>query len=89
MVKNKATKSKQQQSKRAKLDDEPTVITLTDEEKRVIMIQYQKEHESDANTDTLLVEYLKFMQVSYLISLLLSYCLHAIIATILFCIRLS
>ncbi len=89
MVKNKATKSKQQQSKRAKLDDEPTVITLTDEEKRVIMIQYQKEHESDANTDTLLVEYLKFMRVSYLISLLLSYCLHAIIATILFCIRLS
>jgi len=67
MTKNKATNSKQQQIKRPKLDDddEPTItITLTDEEKRVIMIQYQKEHESDA-TDTLLAEYLKFMRVCY------------------------
>jgi hypothetical protein len=65
MTKNKATNSKQQQIKRPKLDDDDeSTITLTDEEKRVIMIQYQKEHESDA-TDTLLAEYLKFMRVCY------------------------
>ena len=65
MVKNKSTESKKQQSKRVKLDpnEQPT---LTEDEKRVILIQYQKEkeheHESDS-TDTLLEEYLKFMKV--------------------------
>ena len=61
MVKNKSTEAKKQQSKRAKLDpnEQPT---LTEDEKRVILIQYQKEHESDS-TDTLLEEYLKFMKV--------------------------
>ena len=62
MVKNKAKESNQQSSKRAKIDEQPSF--LTDEEKRVILIQYQKEHESDSTND-LLVEYLKFMQVSY------------------------
>ena len=66
MVKNKAKESNQQSIKRAKIDEQTSF--LTDEEKRVILIQYQKEHESDSTND-LLVEYLKFMQVSYLISL--------------------
>jgi len=61
MVKNKSTESKKQQSKRVKLDpnEQPT---LTEDEKRVILIQYQKQHESDS-TDNLLEEYLKFMKV--------------------------
>jgi hypothetical protein len=48
-------------TKRAK----PDKPTLTENEKRVVMIQYNKENESDAKTgDELLEEYLKFMQVS-------------------------
>ena len=38
------------------------VPTLTDEEKRVVMIQYEKENDSDG-AQALLVEYLKFMQI--------------------------
>ena len=50
-------------NKRAK-HEEPT---LTEDEKRVVMIQFNKENEADVKTaDTLLREYLKFMQVSSL-----------------------
>ena len=45
-------------SKKQKLE----VPTLTDEEKRVVMIQYEKENDSEG-ADALLVEYLKFMQI--------------------------
>lgn len=45
-------------SKKQKLE----VPTLTDEEKRVVMIQYEKENDSDG-AQALLVEYLKFMQI--------------------------
>jgi len=76
MVKNKSTEAKKQQSKRAKLDpnEQPT---LTEDEKRVILIQYQKEHESDS-TDTLLEEYLKFMKVHIFIH---SYCIFSCLAS--------
>jgi hypothetical protein len=45
-------------SKKQKLD----VPTLTNEEKRVIMIQYEKENETD-DADSLFAEYLKFMAI--------------------------
>ena len=80
MVKNKSTESKKQQSKRVKLDpnEQPT---LTEDEKRVILIQYQKEHESDS-TDTLLEEYLKFMKVYIFIH---SYCISSCLASTFTC----
>ena len=50
--------SRMSASKKQKLD----VPTLTDEEKRVIMIQYEKENETE-DSESLFAEYLKFMAI--------------------------
>lgn len=48
------------QSKKKK--QKPDMPTLTDEEKRVILIQYEKENECD-DAESLFTEYLKFMAI--------------------------
>ena len=50
--------AKSPKSKKQKLD----LPVLTDEEKRVIMIQYEKENDAD-DAEALLAEYLKFMHI--------------------------
>ena len=52
------TKSKSGGSKKQKLD----VPVLTEDEKRVVLIQYEKENDSEG-AESLLTEYLKFMQL--------------------------
>ena len=52
------TKSKSGGSKKQKLD----VPVLTEDEKRVVLIQYEKENDSEG-AEALLTEYLKFMQL--------------------------
>jgi hypothetical protein len=53
-----AAASCQSKNKKQKLD----VPTLTDEEKRVVLVQYEKENESD-DAESLIVEYLRFMAI--------------------------
>lgn len=54
------TTNKENTKKKQKLNDEPLI--LTDDEKRVVIIQYEKENDTD-NVDSLITEYLKFMQI--------------------------
>ena len=70
MAKTKKSTGQPSSNKRAK-HEEPT---LTEDEKRVVMIQFNKENEADTKTaDALLKEYLKFMQVgAHCIDLVLS-----------------
>ena len=55
----KAARKAKASSKKQKVE-EPE---LTNEEKRVIMIQYEKENDAGDETDNLLKEYLRFMQI--------------------------
>ena len=48
------------QSKNKK--QKPDIPTLTDEERRVVLIQYEKENEPD-DAESLIVEYLRFMAI--------------------------
>ena len=54
------TKENNTKKKQKLNNDEP--IILTDDEKRVVIIQYEKENDTD-NIDSLITEYLKFMQI--------------------------
>ena len=58
-------KEDEQESNKKNKEDMPKIPILTEEEKRVVLIQYRKNHPEveDSNVETILSEYCKFMYI--------------------------
>ena len=58
-------KEDEQESNKKNKEDMPKIPILTEEEKRVVLIQYRKDHPEveDSNVETILSEYCKFMYI--------------------------